>query len=229
MESGFFVWTPHPETYGEVDVTVLWGSYGAVKSAVYTLCGPAMPNIPPVYQTPNASTYKVREPTAVKQESTNKTQVNTCVAVSDGTYNLPNAPVFVQKLRSKSITFPSGQCVPCRDDYEEKCLSARVDCPGEPGALAVQYLFKTDDCQGEPLISKLPTKFVHCPGPEHYSPDNLDLERFVKKLQKDHPSYFPDESTARHAISEYKRMLHIIQKFPDVPAVPSKLVDLAWH
>jgi len=87
----------------------------------------------------------------------------------------------------------------------------------------------TDNCEGEPVVSQLPTKFVHCPGPEHYSPDNLDLERFVKKLQKDHPSYFPDEDIARHAISEYRRMLHIIQKFPDMPAVPSKLVDLAWH
>jgi hypothetical protein len=57
----------------------------------------------------------------------------------------------------------------------------------------------------------------------------LDLERFVKKLQKDHPSYFLDESITRHAIAEYRRMLHIIQKFPDVPAVPSKLVDLVWH
>merc|ERR1719272_2291881 len=142
VQSASFVWTPHPQTYGEVDITVLWGSYGSVKSAVYTLCGPPMPKTPPFLQTPNASTYKAREPIAVKQESS-KTQENVCVAPSDGTYNLPNAPVFVQKLRSKSITFPSGQCVPCRDDYAEKCLSARVDCPAEPGALAVQYLFKT--------------------------------------------------------------------------------------
>jgi len=228
LTSGSFVWTPHPETYGEVDFVVLFGEFGAVKSVRTTLCGPAMPDTPPAYQPPpDASTYKAREPTVVKKESSTKTQ--TCVASSDGTYNLPNAPVFVQKLRSKSITFPSGQCVPCRDDHEEKCLSARVECPDEPGALAVQYLFKTDDCEGEPLISKLPTKFVHCPGPEHYSPDNLDLERFVKKLQKDHPSYFSDESTTRHAIAEYRRMLHIIQKFPGVPAVPSKLVDLVWH
>lgn len=229
VKSASFLWMPHPQTYGDVDVTIVWGTYGNVKSAVYTLCGPPMPNSLPSLQAPNASTYKVREPTEVKKDAAKTVQVNTCVAPSDGTYNLPNAPVFVQKLRSKSITFPSGQCVPCRDDYEEKCLSARVICPAEPGALAVQHLFIKGDCEGEPSISKLPTKFVHCPGPEHYSPDNLDLERFVKKLQKDHSSYFPDEGTTRQAISEYRRMLHIIQKFPDMSAVPSKLVDLVWH
>jgi len=51
----------------------------------------------------------------------------------------------------------------------------------------------------------------------------------VKKLQRDHASYFPDDLTARSAISEYRRMLLLIQKFPDAPVVPSKLVDLVWH
>lgn len=70
---------------------------------------------------------------------------------------------------------------------------------------------------------------MHCPGPEYYGVDNLDLSRFVQKLQRDYPLYFPNASVAEEAIFEYRRMLKVIQKFPDAPAVPSKLVDLVWH
>jgi len=55
------------------------------------------------------------------------------------------------------------------------------------------------------------------------------MDRFIPKLQRDYPSYFKDNSTAEGAIEEYKRMLLLMQKHPDQPAVPSKLVDLVWH
>lgn len=104
-----------------------------------------------------------------------------------------------------------------------------VACPSEPGALAEQTLYSSENCTGEPVSSLVPTSAVHCPGKEYYSPDSLDLERLVLKLQRDHTQYVPDEATARGALKEYVRMLHLIQQFPDEAAVPSKLVDLVWH
>ena len=35
-------------------------------------------------------------------------------------------------------------------------------------------------------------------------------------------------ATAERAIEEYKRMLTLVQRFPDAPVVPSKLVDIVW-
>jgi len=70
---------------------------------------------------------------------------------------------------------------------------------------------------------------AQCPGEEYRSPYKLDLERFVNKVLRDYPGHFKDETTARAAIAEYRCMLYLIQKFPDAPVVPSKLVDLIWH
>lgn len=94
---------------------------------------------------------------------------------------------------------------------------------------AMQRLFSSENCTGEAVSSYVPTEHVHCPHKEYYTPDKLDLERLVKKLLRDHASHFQNEMQARGAIKEYKRMLHVIQQFPDAPAVPSKLVDLVWH
>ena len=225
--SATLTWTAGPLTYDNVTFTLLWGNgvgpddtmaskfpkltHGFNYRRTLTLRGPPMPDDPP----------QVQQGTAT----------SACEAALDGSYNHPHAPVFVQTLRTfpaKSVTFPSGQCIPCRED-QTRCRSAVVECPTEPGLLAIQRLYSSSGCSGEAVVSKLPTSFVYCPAPAYHSPENLDLERFVLKLQRDHSLYFIDEATARIAIAEYRRMLLLIQKFPDAPVVPSKLVDLVWH
>jgi len=58
---------------------------------------------------------------------------------------------------------------------------------------------------------------------------SLDLERFVVKLQHDYPTDFSNATVAEEAIAEYQRMLVLVQKIPNQPVVPSRLVDLVWH
>jgi len=231
MESGSITWTAHKHTYGPVQITLMWGNTRDLYRTSITLNGPAIPDDPPALVStvfPFGGEERSRE-TSMQQSVDPKLGVlGSCVDAS-GSYNLPNAPVFIQKLQRRRITFPAGQCIPCRDDFLGHCGSVTVHCPQEAGKFAIQKLFTSDDCTGDVLESRLPTDVVLCPGPDHYSPDTLDLSRFVKKLQRDHPTYFPDAHIAEAAIQEYKRMLHIIQKFPDSPAVPSKLVDLVWH
>jgi len=223
-------WTAGPDTVGDVVISLLWGNgvgtddplankfpnmtHAYLHLRTLTLRGPGIPNHPPSFGGV-AAVSKSR-----------------CVAAAEGGYNLPHSPVFVQKLRTfpaRSVTLPAGRCIACREDHKQHCLSARIDCPAEPGLLATESLFFTKDCSGQGVVSHLPTSFAHCPGPEYHSPENLDLERFVHKLQRDYPWHVPDEATARAALAEYRRMLYLIQKFPDAPVVPSKLVDLAWH
>lgn len=226
--SSYAIWKAGERTYGDVELTLLWGngpgqddpyasSFPKLKNAylmrrVITLKGPKMPDNPP---------FRRLEEAAEK-----------CVHRGPN-YNMPHAPVFVQNLRTfpeKSVTLPSGRCLACREDQKKRCRSALVVCPTTPGALAVEKLFKTPDCSAEPiLVTRLTTRYAHCPGEEYHSPYKLDLERFVKKVLRDHPTYFKDEAAARAAIAEYRRMLYLIQKFPEAPVVPSKLVDLVWH
>lgn len=143
-----------------------------------------------------------------------------------------DAPVFVQTLNDEGeATFPAGRCIPCRVDQRGICRSAQVSCPKKPGEMLEERIWTlSKSCEGEPQrIAYLPSSFARCPSPEHYSPTRLDLERFVPKLQRDHPHHVKDEATARAAIEEYRKMLYLIQRFPEIPVVPSKLVDLVWH
>jgi hypothetical protein len=57
----------------------------------------------------------------------------------------------------------------------------------------------------------------------------IDLDRFVPKLQRDEPQSFKSNKTVEDAIEEYRHMLTLVQKYPENPVVPSKLVDLVWH
>jgi len=226
----YATWKAGPQTYGDVELTLLWGNgpgpddplshlfpnltHAYLYRRVITLKGPKMPDTPPF-------------------ESRRLGAAQKCVATGKSHYNLPHAPVFVQNLRTfpeKSVTFPSNRCIACREDQKKRCSSAIVDCPVTPGKLAIERLYKTLDCSGEPVsVTKLSTKYVQCPGPEYHSPYKLDLERFVKKVLRDHPTYFKTEESARAALAEYRKMLYLIQKFPDAPVVPSKLVDIVWH
>jgi len=219
--SSFAIWKAGEKTYGDVELTLLWGngpssddpsSSKYLHRRVIKLKGPKMPDTPP---------YRRLEAAEM------------CVATGRSNYNMPHSPVFVQNLRTfpeKSVTFPSSQCLACREDQKKRCSSAMVECPSRPGALAVERLFSSADCSGEAtLVTKLTTRYTHCPSEEYHSPYRLDLERFVKKVLRDYPAHFQDEVTVRAAIAEYRRMLHLIQKFPDAPVVPSKRVDIVWH
>lgn len=219
-------WTAGAETYGDVTISLLWGNGLGPDDPL----APSFPNVSHAYLYLRTMTLKgppVPSTPPVQLSSDNK-----CVVSSRGAYNFPHSPVFVQKLRtfpSQSISFPAGQCIACRADSHHRCRSARIECPSEPGRLAIENLFMTRDCSGSAVVSKIPTFYGHCPGAEYHSPDRLDLERFVGKLQRDHVLFFPNETIARSAISEYRRLLYLIQKHPDLPIVPSKLVDLVWH
>lgn len=54
-----------------------------------------------------------------------------------------------------------------------------------------------------------------------------NMSRFIPKLQRDQGAYFKDAASAERAIAEYVRMLTIIQRHPELAAVPSKLVCVA--
>jgi len=151
-----------------------------------------------------------------------------CIDTSlGGSYK--QSPVFIQGVGDRNQTFPAGQCIPCR--FDQDCKSARVNCPDTVGAPIIEEVWATSDhCRGKPDRTKAAQPhFATCPGPTHYSPEYLDLARFVPKLLRDQSPYFKDEATAKRAIEEYRRMLGLIQKYPRLPAVPSKLVDLVWH
>eukprot|EP00935_MAST-01C_sp_MAST-1C-sp1_P001468 g1468.t1 len=49
------------------------------------------------------------------------------------------------------------------------------------------------------------------------------------RLQRDHPDTIRNSSVAEASIAEYKRMLLLVQRYPDQPVVPSPMVDLVWH
>lgn len=140
------------------------------------------------------------------------------------------SPVFIQHLPSGAVTFPTNHCNRCRGDKLDVCLSSRVQCKvdGPPEELIWSNV---DNCDGPPTrrISSLPSDFVTCPGPEHYSPKNINLDRFNSKLQRDYPDLFPNNKTADMAIKEYRKMLILNQVYPHTPIVPSKLVDQVWH
>jgi hypothetical protein len=232
------VWTAGPGTVGDVTFTLLWSngpggtdplsvkgfvrvpdSYMYMKTITISgPSGPCPPSPSPPAPVPGSSEHCV-------VPSGEGTGVG-CSLEGVG------APVFIQNLGvDGEATFPSGRCLPCRIDYRKQCRSARVTCPTEPGGSLEEHIWVTsDDCQGKPSrIGYLSSDVARCPAPEHYSVDLLDLERFVPKLQRDHGHHILDEAMARLAVEEYRKMLKLIQKFPDQPVVPSKLVDLAWH
>jgi len=143
------------------------------------------------------------------------------------------APVFVQVLDAEDgeVIFPSGKCLRCRADYRGVCRSAKVTCPASPGQPLEEHIWASSAaCEGRPTrIAYLPPDLAYCPGPDEYSVASLDLERFVPKLLRDHGHHVKDEAMARAAVAEYRKMLLLIQRFPERPVVPSKLVDLVWH
>lgn len=230
-------WTAGPRTVGSVTFTLLWSNGpGAtdplsVKGAVrvpdsylfmktITISGPPGPCPPapaPPPPEPGSSDKCVSKP----DEAT-----GSCPLEGAG------APVFIEDLGEEGeATFPSGRCLPCRVDHRKTCRSAMVTCPSEPGGPLEEKIWAVSgDCEGPATrTAYLTPSAVRCPGPEHYSVDRLDLERFVAKLQRDHGHHIRDEAMARAAVEEYRRMLQLIQRFPERPVVPSKLVDLVWH
>ena len=86
------------------------------------------------------------------------------------------------------------------------------------------------NCEGEPTrVAAAPSGFITCPGPDHHSPLTVNLTRFVAKLLRDHKGEIEDERQAEAAITEYRRMLTLVQRDPTAPVVPSRAVDLVWH
>jgi len=138
------------------------------------------------------------------------------------------SPVFIQHLSTGDVTFPTKHCNRCRGDKRDICLSSKVTCSND--SLAEELIWSNNRCEGPPSRRvSLPLTFVSCPGPDHYSPWNIDLDRFNLKLQHDFPDLFPNNKTAAVAIVEYRKMLVLNQIYPDTPVVPSKLVDQVWH
>eukprot|EP01062_Namystynia_karyoxenos_P033288 TRINITY_DN244_c0_g1_i2.p2 TRINITY_DN244_c0_g1~~TRINITY_DN244_c0_g1_i2.p2 ORF type:complete len:716 (+),score=253.35 TRINITY_DN244_c0_g1_i2:81-2150(+) len=236
-------WTAGPDTAGPVTIRIIWGNgpsasdplskQGVVvvpDSYLYTKTVTLTNEVAPV-RCPAITPGVDPQPPPPKKGSKGSC-VHNGVCPGEGV----NSPVFIQSLRNDEgeQTFPSAKCIPCRIDHRHRCKSAMVTCPTSwtsPAPVEKIWL-KSKSCSGEPdRVVELPRAFAHCPAPSHYSAEekHLDLERFVPKLQRDHKSYFPDEATARAAIREYRRMLTLIQQYPDQPAVPSKLVDLVWH
>ena len=100
-----------------------------------------------------------------------------------------------------------------------------------PGVPMIEHTWSnSNSCHGKPTRSvALAPDVASCPDEDHHSPWKLEMDRFVPKLQRDYPTYFKNNDTSLAAIEEYRRMLFLMQKYPDQPAVPSKHVDLVWH
>lgn len=107
------------------------------------------------------------------------------------------SPVFIQDLGPEDgeVSFPAAMCLACRADYRGTCRSALVTCPDEPGGALEERIWSASSrCEGPPTgVAYLATESAYCPGPEHYSVESLDLERFVPKLLRDHGHYIKDE------------------------------------
>jgi len=230
------VWRAGPGTVGDVTFTLLWSNGpGAtdplsVKGTVrvpdtylyrktITVAGPPGPCPPSPSPPPPA-------PSSPDKCAWNGGESGRCPVAG------ARAPVFIQDLGDDGQqTFPSAKCLPCRVDHRGTCKSAMVTCPSEPGGTPEEKIWESSrECEGPPSRTAYPSaRDVYCPGPEHYAVESLDLERFVAKLQRDHGHHVKDEATARKAVDEYRKMLVLIQRFPERPVVPSKLVDLVWH
>eukprot|EP01065_Artemidia_motanka_P000239 TRINITY_DN100_c0_g1_i3.p1 TRINITY_DN100_c0_g1~~TRINITY_DN100_c0_g1_i3.p1 ORF type:complete len:682 (+),score=261.19 TRINITY_DN100_c0_g1_i3:76-2121(+) len=235
-------WTAGPLTTGPLTFKVMWGN-GPASSDPLAVKG--------IVRTPNSYLYMKTvtlsytgppphcpaiSPSPVPPPAPVPGRPNACVQTGRCSGEGVGSPVFIQTLGGEDgkQTFPSGRCIPCRIDHRHRCRSAMVSCPTSWSSpqLVEKIWTKNAKCSGEPdRVVTLPDAHAHCPGVKHYgtSAEQLDLERFVPKLQRDHGSYFADEKTARAAIREYRRMLTLIQRFPKQPVVPSKLVDLVWH
>jgi hypothetical protein len=141
------------------------------------------------------------------------------------------SPVFVQHLQEGTQTFATGLCLPCRIDQRYACRTAKISCPSKPGAPVVEHIWlESDQCEGKPTrTAAVPSGFITCPGPDHHSPQELNLTRFVKKLLRDHKTEIKTEAEAEDAIAEYRRMLTLVQTDQTRAVVPSRAVDLVWH
>ena len=154
-----------------------------------------------------------------------------CELSSKAGHTFKRSPVFIQHLGEDGDQTFATQCIKCRTDQKRQCKSARIECPLRPTDPVVEYTWRNSEkCEGEPArVSAVPEGFITCPGPDHHSPESIDLERFVGKLLHDFPEDFKNASMAEDAIAEYRRMLILVQKIPNQPVVPSPLVDLVWH
>lgn len=231
------IWTAGPGTKGNVTFTLLW-SNGPGASDPLSVAGKV--RVPDAYLYMKTITITGPDgpcpPGPPKPPAPAPGSPNQCVVSGD---RCPMAgvgsPLIMQATKDMAANqvLPAGICVPCRFDYRGKvCESAMVSCPTEPGGALKELIWhKSKNCSGAPTrTAYLPAGGdVWCPGPEHYSVETLDMERFVKKLLRDQSKYFKDEATARKAIAEYRKMLLLVQKHPKNPVVPSKLVDLVWH
>jgi len=139
-------------------------------------------------------------------------------------------PVIIQHLPSSDVTFPTDRCIQCRGDQLHTCLSAKIEC-NEDGIPSEMIWSGSSRCQGAPnrVSGSFSSSFITCPGPEHFSPMNIDLDRFGPKLHKDFEALFPNNETIKEAILEYRRMLILNQQYPELSVVPSPLVDKVWH
>jgi len=234
------VWTAGPGTKGDVTFTLVWSNgngatdplskKGVVRvpdtyiyTKTITLSGPAGPCPPPA---------PVPAPPTPGSPSKCIAEAHQCASLEG-----VNSPVFIQLVLDdfddavSEVTFPAGRCIPCRADQRRYCKSARVTCPTEPGKPMQEEIWTANrECKGLPSRRvDLPSTFARCPSLDYYSPESIDLDRFVEKLQKDHASFFTRSAVAHAAIKEYRRMLQLIQQHPDQPVVPSKIVDLVWH
>eukprot|EP01062_Namystynia_karyoxenos_P033287 TRINITY_DN244_c0_g1_i1.p2 TRINITY_DN244_c0_g1~~TRINITY_DN244_c0_g1_i1.p2 ORF type:complete len:719 (+),score=248.55 TRINITY_DN244_c0_g1_i1:82-2157(+) len=237
-------WTAGPDTTGPVYLRVIWSNGPAASDPLSKAGEVRVPNsylylktVTLAYEGTAPRCPAISPGVAPPQPAKKRGSKGSCVVQSGSCPGEGvNSPVFIQSLPNGEgeQTFPSGRCIPCRADHQHRCRSAMVSCPTSWADPQPEERIWTQsaDCSGEPdRVLRLPRAAAHCPGPAHYGTGEaqLDLERFVPKLQRDHKSYFPDEATARAAIREYRRMLTLIQKFPAQPIVPSKLVDLVWH
>jgi len=143
---------------------------------------------------------------------------------------LAKTPVFIRHEGRVDTKLPTSYCLPCRGDQEEKCLSAVVEC--NPDGSVTETLFADDSCDEEPttvnIYAEAPDN-IYCTPKEETSPWNLDLDRFIDKLLLDEPDIFNEDVQVADAIEEYRRMLSLIQLYPEMPVVPSKQVDMVWH
>lgn len=240
--SSHFCWTPHNDgtlmTRGNATFKLVWGNGPGGDDPLAGVMQVSDPHLymktlqlwDPDHWNPTPPT-----PSPAPPPVTDACMLSSVATARPGGHSFKRGPVAIQHLDVETgggaQSFPSNRCVRCRVDFKGTCRSAKVECPGVPGAPVVERLWRnSDSCEGEPTrTAVVPDGDVTCPGPSMTSPWALDLDRLVAKIRKDFPSEFPNDETAKATIEEYRRMLHLVQQHPEHPIVPSRQVDLVWH
>jgi hypothetical protein len=191
-----FSWTPHGDkttflkTAGNATVKVIWGNGVGGADPLAAVIGTVNPYL--YMKTVSLWDPDHWNPAAKTAAPTPAPAADKCVISAPENHTFKDSPVFIEHMQEGSQSFAAKRCIRCRADQSHVCRSAKVECPSSPNSPVIEHLWlASNNCDGKPTrTAAVPSGFITCPGPAHHSPMEIDLDRFVPKLQRDHPEYF---------------------------------------